>query len=41
MLEDSEIHGIPMLIIGNKIDIQGSMKQLDIIQGYYINQDLI
>ena len=41
LLEDSEIHGIPMLIIGNKIDINGSMKQLDIIQGKSLTKDSI
>ncbi|EAR88620.1 ADP-ribosylation factor(Arf)/Arf-like (ARL) small GTPase family protein (macronuclear) [Tetrahymena thermophila SB210] len=39
LLEDTELSNIPILVIGNKVDIQGHMNEQDIIQG--MNLDYI
>ncbi len=33
ILEDSELHNIPILFIGNKIDLQNHLNKNQIIQG--------
>ena len=33
LLDDKEIHGIPLLIVGNKIDVAGHMTEKEIIEG--------
>jgi len=35
LLEDKDINGIPLLIVGNKIDIPGHMTEKEIIEGKY------
>jgi GTPase SAR1 family protein len=34
-LEDTFLHNIPILVVGNKIDIKGHMSEKDIIEGSF------
>jgi GTPase SAR1 family protein len=39
LLEDQELNGIPMLVIGNKVDIKPHLNEKEIIEG--LNLDYI